>query len=89
MWDTALVAHALMEARTARGRDAARARALEWLKPRQVLDVEGDWADETPDVRPGGWAFQYNNAHYPDLDDTAVVVMALDRARRACRRRRS
>jgi squalene-hopene/tetraprenyl-beta-curcumene cyclase len=32
-------------------------------------------------VRPGGWAFQYNNAHYPDLDDTAVVVMAMDRAR--------
>jgi squalene-hopene/tetraprenyl-beta-curcumene cyclase len=33
-------------------------------------------------VRPGGWAFQYANAHYPDLDDTAVVVMAMDRARR-------
>ena len=33
-----------------------------------------------PDVRPGGWAFQYNNAHYPDVDDTAVVVMALHRA---------
>jgi squalene-hopene/tetraprenyl-beta-curcumene cyclase len=46
-----------------------------------VLDVKGDWADMKPDVRPGGWAFQYNNAHYPDLDDTAVVVMAMDRAR--------
>src|SRR5207247_710539 len=34
------------------------------------------------DVRPGGWAFQYNNAHYPDLDDTAVVVMSMDRMRR-------
>ena len=33
-----------------------------------------------PHVRPGGWAFQYNNPHYPDLDDTAVVVMAMDRA---------
>ena len=32
-----------------------------------------------PDVRPGGWAFQYANPHYPDLDDTAVVVMAMDR----------
>ena len=31
-------------------------------------------------MRPGGWAFQYANAHYPDLDDTAVVVMAMDRA---------
>jgi squalene-hopene/tetraprenyl-beta-curcumene cyclase len=45
-----------------------------------VLDVAGDWAEERPGVRPGGWAFQYNNAHYPDLDDTAVVVMAMDRA---------
>jgi squalene-hopene/tetraprenyl-beta-curcumene cyclase len=45
------------------------------------LDVKGDWAEEKPDVRPGGWAFQYNNAYYPDLDDTAVVVMALDRAK--------
>ncbi len=59
------------------------ARGLEWLKPLQVLDVKGDWAEERPDVRPGGWAFQYNNAYYPDLDDTAVVVMALDRAARA------
>ena len=79
IWDTALAAHAMLEAD---GADAAVGRALEWLKPRQVLEVKGDWADVRPDVRPGGWAFQYNNAHYPDLDDTAVVVMALDRAGR-------
>ena len=80
VWDTALAAHAMLEA----GGDDAEARAmagLAWLKPLQVLDVKGDWADEKPDVRPGGWAFQYNNAHYPDLDDTAVVVMAMDRAK--------
>jgi squalene-hopene/tetraprenyl-beta-curcumene cyclase len=66
-----------------RGEDANEkvVRGLEWLKERQVLDVKGDWAEERPNVRPGGWAFQYNNAYYPDLDDTAVVVMALDRAR--------
>jgi squalene-hopene/tetraprenyl-beta-curcumene cyclase len=46
-----------------------------------VLDLKGDWIARRPDVRPGGWAFQYNNAHYPDLDDTAVVVMAMDRVR--------
>jgi len=80
VWDTALVAHALLEAGGAEAEQAA-LRGLEWLKPLQVLDVKGDWADEKPDVRPGGWAFQYNNAHYPDLDDTAVVVMAMDRAR--------
>ena len=61
---------------------------LDWLMPKQVLDVKGDWAVKRPDVRPGGWAFQYNNAHYPDLDDTAVVVMAMDRARARARRDR-
>ena len=79
VWDTALVAHALLEA----GDEAAvasAARGLDWLKPLQVLDVKGDWAEARPDVRPGGWAFQYRNDHYPDLDDTAVVVMAMDRA---------
>ena len=81
VWDTALTCHALMEAG---GEDDAREvkQGLDWLKPRQVLDLKGDWAVKAPDVRPGGWAFQYNNAHYPDLDDTAVVVMAMDRARR-------
>jgi len=49
-------------------------------EPRQILDVEGDWVDARPGVRPGGWAFQYGNDYYPDLDDTAVVVMAMDRA---------
>ena len=44
-----------------------------------MLDVKGDWAEERPDVRPGGWAFQYWNDYYPDLDDTAVVAMALHR----------
>ena len=80
VWDTALVAHALLETKEPRA-EAAVARGLEWLKPLQVLDVKGDWAEEKPDVRPGGWAFQYRNDYYPDLDDTAVVVMAMDRAK--------
>jgi squalene-hopene/tetraprenyl-beta-curcumene cyclase len=80
VWDTALIAHALLESGSD-GTDAAVARGLEWLKPLQVLDVEGDWIEARPGVRPGGWAFQYANPHYPDLDDTAVVVMAMDRAR--------
>ncbi len=81
VWDTALASHALMEAASPQTEAAAR-RGLEWLKPLQVLDVAGDWAGERPKVRPGGWAFQYRNDHYPDLDDTAVVVMAMDRTRR-------
>lgn len=80
VWDTGLVCHALMETRDAGAEDAVR-QGLKWLKDRQVLDVKGDWATWKPNVRPGGWAFQYNNAYYPDLDDTAVAVMALDRAK--------
>ena len=79
IWDTALTCHALLELGGETSEAAAR-RGLDWLVPRQVLDVKGDWAERRPQVRPGGWAFQYNNAHYPDLDDTAVVVMAMDRA---------
>jgi squalene-hopene/tetraprenyl-beta-curcumene cyclase len=78
IWDTALTAHTLLEAGSERARASAQS-GLDWLVPRQVLDVAGDWAEQRPNVRPGGWAFQYNNAHYPDLDDTAVVAMAMDR----------
>jgi squalene-hopene/tetraprenyl-beta-curcumene cyclase len=81
VWDTALACHALLETGGEPTASLAR-QGLDWLLPRQVLDIKGDWAVKRPDVRPGGWAFQYNNAHYPDLDDTAVVVMAMDRARR-------
>ena len=81
VWDTSLACHALLEAG---GEGLAPAKqGLDWLLPKQVLDLKGDWAVKRPEVRPGGWAFQYNNAYYPDLDDTAVVVMAMDRARRA------
>ncbi len=81
VWDTALACHALLEAG---GRDALvqAEKSLQWFLPRQILDIRGDWAERRPAVRPGGWAFQYANPHYPDLDDTAVVVMAMDRARR-------
>ncbi|MBI3419984.1 MAG: squalene--hopene cyclase [Proteobacteria bacterium] len=78
VWDTGLAALALLDEGSEDSKESARA-ACEWLAHRQILDVKGDWAAWRPKLRPGGWAFQYNNAHYPDLDDTAVVVMALDR----------
>jgi squalene-hopene/tetraprenyl-beta-curcumene cyclase len=81
VWDTSLACHALLEAGGGEAERRVKA-ALDWLKPLQVLDVKGDWAEARPDVRPGGWAFQYNNAHYPDVDDTAVVAMAMDRAKK-------
>jgi squalene-hopene/tetraprenyl-beta-curcumene cyclase len=79
VWDTALACHSLMETGSPNAITRARG-GLDWLKPLQVLDLAGDWVARRKDVRPGGWAFQYANPHYPDLDDTAVVVMAMDRA---------
>jgi len=79
VWDTGLACHALLEV----GGERALAqvdKGLEWLESKQILDVAGDWAERRPNLRPGGWAFQYNNPHYPDVDDTAVVAMAMDRA---------
>ncbi len=78
VWDTALVAHTFLEVGDDRAIDSAY-RGLQWLRSRQVLDVRGDWAFHRPEVRPGGWAFQYENPHYPDLDDTAAVVLAMHR----------
>ena len=71
--------HALLEVG---GEEAERAahEALDWLKPQQVLDVAGDWAAQRPDVRPAAGRSNTPMPHYPDLDDTAVVVMAMDRA---------
>jgi squalene-hopene/tetraprenyl-beta-curcumene cyclase len=81
VWDTALVCQTLLEIGSAAAQTAA-CDGLDWLLPLQVLDTVGDWAARRPQVRPGGWAFQYANPHYPDLDDTAVAVMAMDRVRR-------
>ena len=73
VWDTSLAGHALAEA------GISTQAACDWLIPLQVTDVVGDWAVRRPGLRPGGWAFQYNNPHYPDVDDTAVVAMLLHR----------
>ena len=81
VWDTALAAHALMEAGGA-DNEAAAERASGWLVNEQITDVKGDWARARPGLAPGGWAFEYRNDYYPDTDDTAVVAMAIDRARR-------
>ena len=77
IWDTSLAGHAVAEAEGAASPEVDTACA--WLAERQVTDVKGDWAETRPDVPPGGWAFQYANPHYPDVDDTAVVAMLLHR----------
>lgn len=88
-WDTGWAMMALLNADTPDGssraatREALR-RAEDWLLPRQILDHVGDWIESAPDknLRPGGWAFQYWNKYYPDLDDTAVIAGVLHLAGR-------
>ncbi|MEO3431227.1 squalene--hopene cyclase [Pelagibius sp. CAU 1746] len=79
IWDTCLAAHAMLEAGEPGGSDTF-TRAFDWLLEREITEVRGDWAWRRAEAPVGGWPFQYNNAHYPDVDDTAVVVMAMDRA---------
>ena len=76
VWDTALAALALREEGSASA-CAAATRGLEWLVPRQLLEAPGDWRRRRPALAGGGWPFQRANAHYPDLDDTAVVAWAM------------
>lgn len=80
VWDTALSCRALQE-HTLTAPDTAvdgsLAAAEAWLLGRQLWQTRGDWAADHPDLPSGGWAFQYHNAYYPDLDDTAVVAWVL------------
>ena len=78
VWDTVLACHALAEAGDERSVTAAR-QGADWLVSKQIDDRTGDWTARRPGLAPGGWAFQYANDHYPDVDDTAAVIAALDR----------
>ena len=79
IWDTCLGAHAMLEANGQEANQVVK-KACDWLIDREITETVGDWAVRRPDLKPAGWAFQYWNNHYPDVDDTAVVAMALDRA---------
>jgi squalene-hopene/tetraprenyl-beta-curcumene cyclase len=79
VWDTALAVNALVE--SGLPPDDPRLRNAEtWLIDRQIL-IPGDWQVKRPELEPGGWAFQYDNAFYPDLDDTAMVLMGLHKTK--------
>jgi squalene-hopene/tetraprenyl-beta-curcumene cyclase len=77
VWDTALAVVALADAAVAPDHPAL-VRAGEWLLEQEVT-VAGDWAVRRPTLAPGGWAFEFANVNYPDVDDTAEVVLALRR----------
>jgi squalene-hopene/tetraprenyl-beta-curcumene cyclase len=78
VWDTALSLNALAMAGT-RGADPAVTRAANWLIDRE-LRRPGDWSLRNPYLEPSGWCFEYHNGFYPDIDDTAMVLMGLARS---------
>ena len=77
VWDTALACIALDESGMPHAHPARR-RGIRWIAEHEVRDP-GDWQVSRPDLRPGGWYFEYANEYYPDVDDTAMVLMALSR----------
>ncbi|MBM3737017.1 MAG: squalene--hopene cyclase [Acidobacteria bacterium] len=75
VWDTAITAYALGES----GDGAALERTADWLISKECRR-KGDWAVNRPGVEPSGWYFEFANEHYPDIDDTAMVLLALGHA---------
>jgi squalene-hopene/tetraprenyl-beta-curcumene cyclase len=78
VWDTALACLALHQA-AGEQKTPEILRALDWLEKRQLLDAPGDWRESRPQLKGGGWPFQFGNDFYPDIDDTAAVGWAMHR----------
>ncbi len=76
VWDTVLTMLAFDDAEASDTQRAEMDKAIDWVLANEVR-TKGDWSVKLPDVAPGGWAFEYANACYPDLDDTAVALMVL------------
>jgi squalene-hopene/tetraprenyl-beta-curcumene cyclase len=79
VWDTALAIVALNDAGID-GDHPSITKAVQWLLGEEIR-VRGDWSVARPKLDPGGWAFEFSNVNYPDVDDTAEVVLALQRAK--------
>ncbi|HEX3465210.1 MAG TPA: squalene--hopene cyclase [Candidatus Elarobacter sp.] len=76
VWDTGLAVRALADAGVPRD-DPRLVSAVSWLLDKQIVSRYGDWSVKNRAGKPGGWAFEFDNSWYPDVDDTAVVAMAL------------
>ena len=73
VWDTAIASYALAESGVDAGPSLAR--AADWLLQREIRR-KGDWSIKRPTTEPSGWAFEFRNDWYPDIDDTAMVMLA-------------
>ena len=78
MWDTGIATHALGEAGYATGTTLRK--TADWLLSKEVRR-KGDWSIKRPDTEPSGWYFEFANEFYPDIDDTAMVLLALMHAK--------
>jgi len=78
LWDTAIVVYALGE--SGEGTPGAMERAADWMLSKEIRR-KGDWSVKRPDVEPSGWAFEFDNEFYPDIDDSAQVLLALNHCR--------
>ena len=76
IWDTGIGGFALGETG---GADTALRNAADWILSKEVR-VKGDWSVKRPKTEPSGWGFFFRNDHYPDIDDTAMILLALSRA---------
>ena len=95
IWDTAITAYALGEAGLPAVTSAPLERAANWFLSKEIRR-KGDWSVKRPHTEPSGWAFEFNNEFYPDIDDTAMVMLALQHmrasrpeAQQACEKRLS
>jgi squalene-hopene/tetraprenyl-beta-curcumene cyclase len=79
VWDSALAIIALTDAGVPAD-DPALVKAADWLTDEEIR-IKGDWAVRRPSLEPGGWAFEFENDNYADIDDTAEVILALRRVR--------
>ncbi|MFE7133591.1 squalene--hopene cyclase, partial [Streptomyces sp. NPDC057638] len=79
VWDTCLATIALADAGLP-GDHPALVKAADWMLGEEIVR-DGDWKVRRPGLRPGGWAFEFHNSTYPDIDDTAEVILALRRVR--------
>ncbi|MFD9030062.1 squalene--hopene cyclase [Streptomyces sp. NPDC059567] len=79
VWDTCLATIALADAGLPADHPAL-VKAVDWMLGEEIVKP-GDWAVRRPHLTPGGWAFEFHNDNYPDIDDTAEVILALRRVK--------
>jgi squalene-hopene/tetraprenyl-beta-curcumene cyclase len=79
VWDTAWACITLQQLDDARSKSAVK-KALMWLAEKQLMDEPQDWSFNRPRAKSGGWPFQFQNSHFPDLDDTAAVAYAMHKS---------